>query len=193
MADPDAPLLKIVVSTLAATALVEGVQTYLVAPLDDIPAIAQALATLPFKNRVLLRAPTAVPGLAQECACLQPGMPRSTSVNLDGCRKDKPEDLFLLQRAFSDCSEVRFSRLDGGRSADVFQAFARLRDSRAGPYPLPFFVKLDRYTKISRELDNYRDCTTLFIPFFARPNLDFARCIRGAERGLIVGNFVEHS
>jgi hypothetical protein len=54
-------------------------------------------------------------------------------------------------------------------------------------------VKLDRYNRVARELTNYKDCTTHFVPFFARPNLDFDRCLLGAERGIIVGNFVENS
>jgi hypothetical protein len=59
--------------------------------------------------------------------------------------------------------------------------------------PLPFFAKFDKYSKVKRELDNYRDHTTLFIPFNQRPNVDPKRCFLGAERGLIVGNFVEES
>jgi hypothetical protein len=54
-------------------------------------------------------------------------------------------------------------------------------------------VKIDRYPKIKREIENYHRCTALFVPFYARPNIDPDRCMLGFERGIIVGNFVEHS
>jgi hypothetical protein len=52
---------------------------------------------------------------------------------------------------------------------------------------------LDTAQKVRRELDNYRECTTLYIPFNQRPNLDPGRCVSGYSKGTIVGNFVEQS
>ena len=97
-----------------------------------------------------------------------------------------------MSRAFSDCKEVRNKTRRWVQRASL-SSFRSLTHSKVGPFPLPFFVKLNRYPKIRRELDNYRDCTTLFIPFYARPNIDPPRCLLGAARGLIVGNFVEQS
>ena len=132
------------------------------------------------------------PDLPEKCARYSIGPQQSDRVIINGAEECREEDLVLLHRAFSDCVEVDLRKLTTG-TALVFQAFARLEQSKIGPYPLPLFVKLDKQHKIERELSNYRDCTGHFVPFFARPNLDLDRCLLGARRGLIVGNFVEHS
>jgi Phosphotransferase enzyme family len=108
-----------------------------------------------------------------------------------GDKLDDEEEL-LLRRAFADCNRVQLFPLLGG-SGGVFQAYARLSDSRAGPVAMPFFVKFGRRAGIVRELRNYRECTTLHIPFNQRPNVDPARCALGFKWGIIVGNFVERS
>jgi hypothetical protein len=179
-------------TSLIADAFAHGLLVFVLAPLGDIPPLRRQLDALPFGKRVKLwtdRGASRIPELA---ARRDPGPMFSPNVKLSGCSNCSPEDIVLLRRAFSDSGEVTFTPMTEGGAA-VYQAYARLTDSRAGPYPLPFFVKLDRYTKILRELENYKVCTTHFIPFFARPNLDPMRCLLGAERGVIIGNFVEHS
>jgi Phosphotransferase enzyme family len=193
VSQPGSPLLQNIESALAAAALTEGLRAYVVAPLEHVPVLNRRLSALPYGGRIALRDSRTLTNILAECASCLPGPSRSTTLTLSGCDDCDSEDIVLLRRGFSDCTEVRFSTLIGGRSAATFQAFARLQDSKAGPYPLPFFVKLDRYGKIKREIENYQDCTALFIPFYARPNIDLNRCVLGAERGLIVGNFVEHS
>lgn len=54
-------------------------------------------------------------------------------------------------------------------------------------------MKFDGRQKIERELENYRQCTTLHVPFNQRPNLDDERCLLSHSSGVIVGNFVEQS
>ena len=175
-----------------AVALSHGLLVFVIVEQQRLSALRLAVDPLPFKKRLKLTIPANADTIPESSARHDAGPLQSESVALTGCGGCEGEDLLLLQRAFSDCGEVRLHALEGG-GAVVFQAFAKLRDSRCGPYPLPFFVKLDRYTKIERELANYRDCTTHFIPFFARPNLSAARCLLGAIRGIIVGDFVEHS
>jgi hypothetical protein len=101
------------------------------------------------------------------------------------------EERLLLSRAFGDCSRVQLLPELG--SGGVFQAYARLTDSKAGPVAMPFFVKFGRRADVSRELKNYRECTTLHVPFNQRPNVDAGRCALGFKSGIIVGNFVERS
>ena len=116
----------------------------------------------------------------------------NANLQLEGHDPLFAEERILLRRSFSDCESVKLVRQTTG-STKVFCAFAQLLHSRAGPIPLPFFVKFDRVDKIQRELTNYRECTTLHVPFNQRPNLDDERCIIGLSKGIIVGNFVEQS
>lgn len=180
------------ITGLIANAFMHGLLAFVLAPLTEIDVLRRKLDSLPFGRRVKLWAARVASRIPELSARSAPGPSYSPSVKLVGCDGCSPEDMVLLRRAFSDCGEVTFTRMAEG-GAGVFQAYARLSDSRAGLYPLPFFVKLDRYPKVLRELENYQVCTTHFIPFFSRPNLDPHRCLLGAERGLIIGNFVEHS
>lgn len=100
--------------------------------------------------------------------------------------------LFLC-RAFNDCRSITIKRLTEGRSAKVFSVYALFRDSRVGPRPLPFFAKVDRKGKILNEWSKYQNPVGHFIPFQARPDLEPERCFVGSTRGILVGNFVEHS
>jgi hypothetical protein len=188
---PNTKLLEAMRSQLIAEAVMHGLLVFVVAPVADVPGLNEVIRALPFGGRVRVWALQGVRRIAEQSARWDPG-PDPAAVDLKGCTQCSEEDLILLRRAFNDCSEVEFRRLDGG-GPTVFQAFAKLRNSAAGPYPLPFFVKLDGYARSQRELENYKLCTTHFIPFYARPNLDHGRCLAGADRGLIVGNFVENS
>jgi len=192
LSGPDDPLLDDGKRRLFKKALAHGCKVFLFAELDQVEPIYDALGGV--RYRALLE-PRATPALSKMLAELRP-QPRTaweSDLQVKGPESFSDEERILLERAFSDCREVTLTPLDGGASGDVYQASVRLKASKVGPNPLPFFVKFDRYPKARREIDNYLDCTTLFVPFYARPNIDAWRCLVGAERGIIVGNFVEHS
>jgi len=179
------------VTGLLADALAHGLYVRILAPHEDVPELDKLVEPLPFRSVVRPWALTGESQVAEDAARHDPGR-AITNVDLRGCEKCSAEDLVLLRRAFSDCSEVEFKDLTDDHRT-VFQAFAKLRASIAGPYLLPFFVKLEGYGRAERELKGYADATTHFVPFYARPNLDPTRCLMGATRGIIVGNFVEHA
>ena len=104
----------------------------------------------------------------------------------------RPEDRILMQRGFWQCSKVTLVELTGGRSdARVFAVHMTFTGSLAGVWPQPAFAKLDRRDKIDLENRNYRQYADRFIPFGLRPNIH--EMVFGAERGLLVGNFVDRS
>lgn len=173
-------------------AMRHGVAIEVVAPFQEAGRVSKGIATKWFTNRGIVDV-AQTDALPQRIARVVPEAAAFRDLKIAGAENKNPEQLALLQRAFSDCQQITLQELVGGRSAQVYQVYARLSDSRAGPYPLPFFAKIDRRAKIERELRNYRECTTHFVPFYARPNLDPERCLLGAEYGLIVGNYVEHS
>ena len=189
----DDPKLAKAREALFAHAEMHGLSLHIVAPLEAVPDVESLFADLDRRRRPQILATEALEG-ALPAISAAAGAAFDGSVQITDMGADlSDEEKILLRRAFHDAREVRLSRLYGGASAKVFKAFAVLRDSRVGPQPLPFFVKFDRRPKIGRELNNYSDCTALFIPFWARPNLDQARCALGRERGILVGNFVELS
>jgi hypothetical protein len=101
-------------------------------------------------------------------------------------------DRALFQRAFAHCSSITLVELTGGRSdARVFAVHMTVATSNAGVWPQPEFAKLDRRDKIALEYSNYREYADRFIPFGLRPNIH--DMIVGAERSLLVGNFVDRS
>lgn len=153
------------ITGLMANAFMHGLLVFVLAPLTEIDVLRRKLDSLPFGKRVKLWAPrvaSRIPELSARCA---PAPTYSPSVKLMGCDGCSQEDVVLLRRAFSDCGEVTFTRMAEGGAA-VFQAYARLNGSHAGPYPLPFFVKLDRYPKILRELENYQSVPPILSPSF---------------------------
>lgn len=100
---------------------------------------------------------------------------------------------FLLRRAFSDCSAIHLTELSGGRSALTLSVQATLSNSLAGPHPLPFFAKLDRAALIAAEQVCYERYAESHIAWYLRPNLQRARCLIGADSGILVGSFVPKS
>lgn len=191
---PDAQLVQRIESELAALAISHGLRVFV---LDESPELRQHLRKLPYGGRIYVWSHKGASSIPEQVARWDPGPSDSKGRNQDelrliGAEKCCPEDQILLQRAFADCSEVRFKDLTNDRRA-IFQASAQLRLSQAGPYPLPFLVKLDSYIRANKELGNYELATQHFIPFFARPNLDSRRCLLGPNRGLIVANFIENS
>ncbi|MER9858464.1 MULTISPECIES: phosphotransferase [unclassified Mesorhizobium] len=188
----DDTVVSIAKKQLIDEALRHGLMVRVIAPTEQLDLVQAAIKTAFFPAEKL-DAVEFLHDLGETCARFEPGPDFSHAVVFENAGSLRTEQLILLRRAFSDCTHVYLKPLEGGRSATVLLAHAQLADSRAGPYPLPFFAKLDRRPKIERELRNYRECTTLFVPFYARPNIDETRCVLGAEYGLIVGNFVEQS
>jgi hypothetical protein len=174
-------------------ALRHGLHCTVLAPLKRIPEVQSFVKSLVFGQQIVLWEASRQVYVPEQAARTSPGPPWKDTIEVRGEGSLGDEDRILLRRAFHDCTSVSLVAETQGRSAKVFCVYARLQDSAAGRLPLPFFAKFDRFPKIRRELDNYRDHTTLFIPFNQRPNLDPLRCVLGAERGLIVGNFVEES
>lgn len=172
-------------------ALLHGLRVIFLTDLEQIPAILQRVRHMTPDPDVRLR--DHEKDIPETIARYDVGPSWSGTVEVEGDQKLNEEEKLLVRRAFGDCLSVKLIAQTEGRSARVFCGYARLKDSRAGPMPLPFFVKLDKRHKIERELTNYRECTTLFIPFNQRPNLDPQRCAIGLARGVIVGNFIEES
>lgn len=178
-------------------AIDHGLLIYLLAESDAVQgSIGNVLARMNGSARFHRRTQPVEPhDIAELCARFSAGRPHTTSLDIDGLPAGhlSEEDRFLLCRAFGDCSAIRLTPLAGGRSATVFSVQATFRDSRAGPRPLPFFAKLDEREKVATEIQKYETYATYHIPFNLRPNLDVGRCIHGARRGILVGNFVEKS
>jgi hypothetical protein len=103
--------------------------------------------------------------------------------------KLKMHQRVFLKRAFSDCKEITLQKLSEGKSASVFCVYAVAGEGRHSP----FFAKFDELVKIQEEHNHYKNDVLTFIPFNLRPNLIEDRCVEGANFGLLVGDFVEHS
>lgn len=105
-----------------------------------------------------------------------------------------PEEKLLLQRAFSDCSELHLRAMQDGLSGvSVFRAYARVTSGLEGSWPASFFVKLGARAEIGREYFNYQGHALKYIPFYLAPRLALERCGLGAKKGVIVGDFVEQA
>ncbi len=103
-----------------------------------------------------------------------------------------PEGELLLRRAFADCKSILVEPLVPGFSTDnVLCVHATLELSNAGPWPLPFFVKIDVLEKVNKELRCYGEFVRFYVPFNLRPDFDSRRKVSGATRGVLVSNFVE--
>lgn len=173
-----------------------GIRLEVVSPDDAALGRAQTLAgeALKLANvRVRTAAPPAAlaEGLARHSAGPRPRMDLKIIV-ADGREPIRRADEPLFQRAFHRCRQVTLVELAGGRSAArVFAAHMTVEGSDAGVWPQPAFVKLDRSDKVAREFANYRDYAERFIPFGLRPNIQ--ALVAGAERSLLVGDFVDRS
>lgn len=180
----------------SAAASDHGLCVYLLADDDTIQShISVVLAD----NKMELRrrtAPVAAHELPEAIARHEPGPAYNDSLEIkldDVTRALTPEEIVLLKRSFGDCIRISLRPLVGGRSANVFVAYAVFRDSLVGPRPLPFFVKIDDRLTIANERSNYGLYASHFIPFNLRPNLDLLRCIEASRSGILVGNFVDRS
>jgi hypothetical protein len=173
-----------------------GLQIDVVADDDEtmgrVQAGSEVLFTLPG-----VAARTAPPphSLAEKIARHDAG-PRPHSalkIEVAGDREPVREvDEILFKRAFAHCSRIVLEELSGGLSqARVFAVHMTVHTSNAGAWPQPAFAKLDRRDKIEKEYSNYREYAERYIPFGLRPNIHDR--ILGAERSLLVGNFVDRS
>lgn len=119
-----------------------------------------------------------------------PGPSANDGLTINGTQD--PELSLLLQRAFWNCKSITLNPLTGGSTSKVYRADV-IQTVDAGPAPLPFFVKFDIRKRILRENTNYAQYVEGYIPFNHRPNIVRERCVVGANKALLVGNFVEHS
>ncbi|RTM15383.1 MAG: hypothetical protein EKK33_02130 [Bradyrhizobiaceae bacterium] len=188
------PWLNDTLRDLLHEAACHGIRSFIVCSIYDSTAVANALKFWGLNDsRVVdIELQERQASLIERVARLKDEPAASDSLVISGDEALTDEERILLRRSFSDCSTVKLVQQSTG-TAKVYCAFANLLNSRAGPIPLPFFVKFDKAKKIIRELDNYRECTTLHVPFNQRPNLDEARCLLGSARGVIAGNFIEQS
>lgn len=104
-------------------------------------------------------------------------------------------EILLLQRAFWDCSKIHLLPMTDGLSEEsVFRAYVEPLRPQYGPsLPLPFLVKIGSRNNILIEYKNYEESVRSYIPFHLGPRLDLDRCCLGANKGVIVGDFVEES
>jgi len=124
----------------------------------------------------------------------RPGKAPNQSLRIQASAPLQPDCDLLLRRAFADCAEIHLVPLDGGRSgASVYRAYAELAGGELGRWPLPYFVKFGNREKIFAEYENYRARVDPYVPFHLGPHLIDTRCCLGADKGIIVGDYVDES
>lgn len=169
-----------------------GIKGYITCSYSESPKVAEVLKAWRMRDIVDVKLRGQEAPIIETIARIEHEPPASETLAIEGADLLSDEELILLKRSFGDCFSVKLVKQTTG-SAKVYCAFASLLNSRVGPIPLPFFVKFDKAQKIIRELTNYRECTTLHVPFNQRPNLDHNRCLVGPTTGVIAGNFIEQS
>ena len=149
----------------------------------------------PARDRVRYRILPNAPEVAETFARFDagPAVNRALKIHKPSGPELTEQQAFLLQRAFSDCASIELTALPGGRSAITLLVQATLANSLAGPYPLPFFAKIDRSVQILTERDCYERYAQSHIAWHLRPNLQPGRCLIGTELGILVGSFVTRS
>ncbi|WP_342723586.1 hypothetical protein AAFG07_31235 [Bradyrhizobium sp. B097] len=183
-------------NTHARTLIDSGLRIDIVADDDEtmgrVQAFSKSVLNMP---GVAARTDLAAHALAEKIARHDAGKrPRAgLQIEVAGEREPVREvDKILFKRAFAHCSRIVLEELTGGLSeARVFAIHMTVHTSNAGAWPQPDFAKLDRRDKIEKEYRNYRDYADRYIPFGLRPNIHDP--VFGAERGLLVGNFVDRS
>jgi len=132
--------------------------------------------------------------MANRIANDAPGAPPYDGLNITSDVLLSQTHKLLLRRAFNDCSEIHLFRMDGGRSGvDVYRAYADLSKGRLGPWPRPYFIKVGQRAKIFKEYENYKGVVNPYVPFHLGPRLTEERCHLGANKGILVGDYVESS
>ncbi len=157
--------------------------------------IDKAVTAGPARERIRYRLGAKPHEVAEVFARCAPGPAIHTALKIEapGGMNLTVKQEFLLRRAFSDCSAIHLTELSGGRSALTLSVQATLSNSLAGPHPLPFFAKLDRAALIAAEQACYERYAETHIAWYLRPNLQPARCLIGADTGILVGSFVPKS
>jgi hypothetical protein len=106
------------------------------------------------------------------------------------------DDSLLLRRAFGDCKSIHLKPLaaydQGWSGAKVYEVHAEGAFGR-GETHTPYFVKFDERKRVFREFLNYEEQVDPYVPFHLGPHLVYSRCVLGAKRGLIVGDWVDES
>lgn len=180
-------------SALRATARAarnHGLQ--LVVRADEDGSIPQIEAILHTEHvPALIRTPDPLYLLPEGVARYSAGPFTNPGLNIFGITDLDADTRLLLSRSFADCKHISIAMLSGGRSAEAYFVSATLAE--CGGIPLPFFAKVDRVKKITREVENYERYADGYVPFNHRPNLAEGRCVLGADKGLLVGSFVEQS
>lgn len=129
---------------------------------------------------------------AEKIARHQPGPPAGPVIILPDGIKLKDGEFVLLQRAFHDCEKIYLETISGGKaSMSVFRVHAWMKQSVAGPSPLPFFAKIAIPEELAKEQGNYHYYAEHYIPFNLRPNIDTSRCVATRTKAAMVGNFVD--
>jgi hypothetical protein len=132
--------------------------------------------------------------LAEMAARHPTGPGFNPDLEIKGEEPEKPEDAFLLRRAFGDCRAISLEPLKKGFSgARVFAVYAEFPEGEAAPYPLPYFAKIDSCKHILTEYEAYDRFVTRYVPFSQRPNCEPKRCFLGLKDGILVGDFVDNS
>jgi hypothetical protein len=103
------------------------------------------------------------------------------------------EQATLIQRGFSDCSEVFLTDLPQGRSgASVLLAYPTIARPVQGE-GVPLVIKFDDRNDIAAEHENYESHLRPFVPYHLGPHLVVRRCCLGSQIGALVATFVEES
>lgn len=157
--------------------------------------LEQGLARGPARDRVRYRIAANAPEIAESFARCDagPAINRALTIQAPEGLELTQQQVFLLRRAFHDCTLIALTPLPGGRSAMTMLVQATLAKSFAGPYPLPFFAKIDRSDLILTERECYERFAKSHIAWHLRPNLQPERCLIGTELGILVGSFVTKS
>lgn len=188
-----------VVSTIrggARSLLDYGAQIFLTSLNDAATGAVQTLLSdFSLLPRLIVRTAPPPHELAERIARLRACSVAKVNLEIKYAKNRRPldsRDVPLFQRAFHFCDQIVLDELTGGRSdARVFAVDMMVSGSRAGKRPQPFFAKIDKRRKISKEVANYRDFADRFIPFGLRPNVQDP--VEGAESSLMVGDFVDRS
>ncbi len=184
-----------VLKNVLLPALHHGCMPVLLTDFNDITALTSWISRIRLNGRVdVLPYTDAYAQLGAETIARHSAGPAwKKNLFVEGENELNNEEKILLRRSFGDANTVSLTRLPGGHSAKVYCAYASIPASRVGSRPLPFFVKFDRFSKIRREFNNYHECAVNYVPFNLRPNVEQERLALGSTRGILVGNFVEHS
>ncbi|WP_439373492.1 hypothetical protein [Bradyrhizobium sp. DASA03120] len=183
-------------NTHARTFVDSGLRIDLVADDDETMGRVQVAPGSVLKlPGVVARTDPPAYSLAENIARHDAGHRPYAALQIEVARNGEPVrdvDEILFKRAFAQCSRIVLEELTGGLSqARVFAVHMTVHTSNAGAWPQPAFAKLDRCDKIEAEYRNYSEYAEKYIPFGLRPNIHHR--ISGAERSLLVGNFVDRS